>query len=107
MYILWEDFQGAKNVNNNEAHSGEVWQDLLQIQMKIRGATHQHLGRGKTSFSIPDELLSSDDEDMLHAGEYATYDFEAILHKEDASHVEFSSSSDVLVYDYNGELCTK
>ena len=61
----------------------------------------------KTMFSIPDELLSSDDEDMLYTGHYATYDFEAILHKEDVSDVEFSSSSDVLVYGENGEPCTE
>ena len=61
----------------------------------------------KTMFSIPDELLSGDDEDMLYTGHYATYDFEAILHKEDMSEVEFSSSSDVLMYDDNGELCTE
>ena len=58
-------------------------------------------------FSIPDDLLSSDNEDMLSTGHYATYDFEAILHKEDVSEVEFSSSSDVLMYNDNGEPCTE
>ena len=61
----------------------------------------------ETMFSIPDELLSRNDEDMLYTGHYATNDFEAILHKEDVSEVEFSSSSDVLVYDDNGEPCTE
>ena len=41
----------------------------------------------KTMISIPDDLLSSDDEDMPYTGHYATYDFEAILHKEDVSDV--------------------
>ena len=75
-----------------------------------RGAVQPHMNmweEAKTLFSIPDELLSSDDEDMLYTGHYATYDFEAILHKEDVSEVEFSSSSDVLVYDENGEPCTE
>ena len=75
-----------------------------------RGALQPHMNmweEAKTMFSIPDEMLSSDDEDMLYTGHYATYDFEAILHKEDVSEVEFSSSSDVLVYDDNGEPCTE
>ena len=75
-----------------------------------RGAVQPHMNmweEAKIMFSIPDELLSSDDEDMLYTGHYATYDFEAILHKEDVSEVEFSSSSDVLVYDDNGEPCTE
>ena len=75
-----------------------------------RGAVQPHMNmweEAKTMFCIPDELLSSDDEDMLYTGHYATYDFEAILHKENVSEVEFSSSSDVLVYDENGEQCTE
>ena len=76
-----------------------------------RGAVQPHINmweEAKTMLSIPDELLSSDDdEDTLYTGHYATYDFEAILHKEDVSEVEFSSSSDVLVYDDNGEPCTE
>ena len=76
-----------------------------------RGAVQPHLNmweEAKTMFSIPDDLLSSDDdEDMMYTGHYATYDFEAILHKEDVSEVEFSSSSEVLVYDEHGEPCTE
>ena len=75
-----------------------------------RGAVQPHMNmweEAKTMFCIPDELLSSNDEDMLYTGHYATYDFEAILHKENVTEVEFSSSSDVLVYDENGEPCTE
>ena len=75
-----------------------------------RGAVQPHTNmweEAKTLFSIPDDMLSSDDEDMLYTGHYATYDFEAILHKENVSEVEFSSSSEVLVYDEHGEPCTE
>ena len=75
-----------------------------------RGAVEPHINMwedAKTMFSIPDELLLDDDEEMFYTGHYATYDFEAILHKENVSDVEFSSSSDVLVYDENGEPCSE
>ena len=47
MHIMWTDFQGAKTVNNKDAHSEQVWQDSLQIQAWSCAATHEHVGRGK------------------------------------------------------------
>ena len=73
----------------------------------ILGAVEPHISmweEEKTVFSIPEELLSCDDEDMLSTGHYATYDFEAALQKECVSEMEFSSSHNVLMYDENGEL---
>ena len=63
----------------------------------------------KHMFSIPDDILNieKEDDDMLYTGYYATYDFEAILHKENVADVEFSVTSDVMVYDENGEPCTE
>ena len=39
-------------------------------------------------FSIPDDILNTDNEDMLYTGYCATYDFEAMLHKENVAAVE-------------------
>ena len=47
MHIMWTDFQGAKNVRNKEAHSEQVWEDSIQIQVWSCAATHKHLGRDK------------------------------------------------------------
>ena len=44
---------------------------------------------------------------MLYTGYYATYDFEAMLHKENVADVEFSPTSDFMVYAEKGEPCTE
>ena len=75
-----------------------------------RGAVepHRHMWEeAKHMFSIPDDILNTEDEDMLYTGYYATYDFEAMLHKENVANVEYSATSDVLVYDERGEPCTE
>ena len=74
-----------------------------------RGAVEPHRNmweEAKHMFSIPDDILNTEDEDMLYTGYYATYDFEAMLHKENVADVEYSATSDVLVYDEHGDLCT-
>ena len=75
-----------------------------------RGAVEPHRNmweEAKYMFSIPDDILNTDDEDMLYTGYYATYDFEAMLHKENVADVEYSATSDVMVYDEHGEPCTE
>ena len=75
-----------------------------------RGAVEPHRNmweEAKHMFSIPDDILHTDDEDMMYTGYYATYDFEAMLHKENVAHVEYSATSDVMVYDEHGEPCTE
>ena len=62
-----------------------------------QGVVELHINmweEAKTIFSILDDVLSYNDVDMF-TGHYVTYDFEAILHKEDVSEVEFSLLSNV------------
>ena len=75
-----------------------------------RGAVEPHRNmweEAKHMFSIPDDTLHTEDEDMLYTGYYATYDFEAMLHKENVANVEYSAISDIMVYDEHGEPCTE
>ena len=75
-----------------------------------RGAVEAHRNmweEAKHMFSIPDDILNTEDDDMVYTGYYATYNFEAMLHKENVADVEYSATSNVLVYDEHGELCTE
>ena len=80
-----------------------------KIQYRYRrGAVEPHKNmweEAKHMFSIPDDILNIEDEDMLYTGYYATYDFEAMLHKENVADLEYSATSDVMVYDEHGEPC--
>ena len=61
----------------------------------------------KHMFSILGDILNTEDEDMLYTDYYATYDFEAMVHKENVADVEYSATSEIMVYDEHGEPCTE
>ena len=66
----------------------------------------------KNLFSIPDDIIPPSVGDgggdcWRYTREYITYDFEAVLLRESVRDLEYSSSSEVLVYGDDGRPCTE